>query len=371
MASFRKRSDKWEYRIKYTDPSTGKRREKTKGGFRTKKEAQIEAAEIEKQLYLGQHLVVKHQDMLVKDWFNEWLEVYGSQSSPKTLATRKNYINNVIIPSLGHFKIHTLSRSDYQRFINTLTTKYAKSTIQTIHSVFCTSINKAVESEILTHNRFKNVKINVEKDISEDKLNYLSKDELIVFIEAAKTKKLHHYIVASLLLRTGMRKGEMLALTWRDIDFENMTISITKTRDDSGTKPPKTKKSNRVISIDSTLVSELKKYQIWNKTNKLKYGSRYYDSEYVVISPNGKELGEYAVNKVIDGIIKKSNLHHLTPHGLRHTHAIMLLESGADIKFVSERLGHTTINMTAEVYIHITKKYETENVLKLERYLNN
>jgi integrase len=75
--------------------------------------------------------------------------------------------------------------------------------------------------------------------------------------------------------------------------------------------------------------------------------------------------------QVIDVILKKTkNLHHISPHGLRHTHAVMLLESGADIKFVSERLGHTTINMAADISVHITKKYEAENILKLESYLS-
>ncbi|MGG3889579.1 tyrosine-type recombinase/integrase [Metabacillus fastidiosus] len=68
---------------------------------------------------------------------------------------------------------------------------------------------------------------------------------------------------------------------------------------------------------------------------------------------------------------EKTDLHHITSHGLRHTHAIMLLESGVDIKSVGDRLGHASINMTADVYLHITKKYEEESVLKLERYLNN
>jgi integrase len=82
-------------------------------------------------------------------------------------------------------------------------------------------------------------------------------------------------------------------------------------------------------------------------------------------------MGPFGVNKVIDSIFKKTNLHHISPHGLQHTHAIMLLESGADVKFVNERLGHASINMTADVYLHITKKYEKESILKLESYLNN
>ncbi|TYS11729.1 tyrosine-type recombinase/integrase [Bacillus subtilis] len=84
----------------------------------------------------------------------------------------------------------------------------------------------------------------------------------------------------------------------------------------------------------------------------------------------GKDFGPYAINKVIDEILGKTDLHHITPHDLRHTHAIMLLESGADLKYVSERLGHTTVNMTADVYIHITKKHNKKSIDQFEECLN-
>lgn len=370
MASFRKRGDKWEYRIKYKDPATGKQREKSKGGFKTKKEAQIEAAEIEKKLYYGQHTVIKNQDILIKDWLTEWLHDYGSHCQTNTLKTRKFFIHSLLIPHLGYFKLSQLTRKDYQDFINKLIKQYSKSTVQTIHSVFCSAINKAVELEMLTHNKFTHISIKKKDEISDIKNNYLNKDQVTEFLKVAKMRLFHHYIIVSMLLRTGMRKGELLALTWDDIDFEKKAIQISKSRGQYGVKPPKTKSSIRTITIDDTLIEELKTYKSWQKKNRLKYGPNYQESEYLITSPNGSEIGEFAVNKIIDHIVKKANLHHITPHGLRHTHAIMLLESGADIKYVSERLGHTTINMTANVYLHVTEKQEKENVKKLEAYLN-
>jgi integrase len=372
MASFRQRSKTWEYRVRYTDPATGKTKEKTKGGFRTKKEAQLEAAEVEKKLYFGQHAIIQNQELLLKDWLAQWIDVYGSQCQPKTLITRKNFLSKHVIPAIGHYKLSQLSRLDYQKFINRLSDSYAKRTVQTIHSIFNTAINKAVELEMVSHNKYQRISVrNDAEDVLDIKNNYLSKDEVVLFMEAAKKSKYHHYIIASVLLRTGMRKGELIALTWDDIDLEKKEIKITKSRSDTGVKKPKTKSSVRTIGIDDTLITELKAYSTWQKKNKLKYGPNYRTSEYMITSPNGKEMGEYGVNKAIDSIISKTNLHHITPHGLRHTHAIMLLESGADIKFVSDRLGHTTINMTADVYLHITKRHEETNVLKLERYLNN
>jgi integrase len=370
LASFRQRSKKWEYRIKYTDPSTGKTKEKTKGGFRTKKEAQIEAAEVEKQVYLNQHSIIQSKELLVKDWLTRWLDVYGVQCQPSTLVTRKHYVKT-IIANLGYYKLTQLTRLDYQEFINSLSEKYAKRTVQTIHSVFCTAINKAVELQLIPYNKFRNMPIKKDEAITDIKNNYLTKEQVDLFLAAAKSKHLHHYMIASILIRTGLRKGELLALTWEDIDLENKTISITKSRSDRGVKLPKTKSSIRTIAIDSTLVSELKNYHTWQKKNKLKYGPNYIESEYMLVSPNGAAMGTYGINKAINTILAKTNLHHISPHGLRHTHAIMLLESGVDIKTVSTRLGHTTVDMTANVYIHITRKHEEASVLKLEAYLNH
>ncbi|MCO7128236.1 site-specific integrase [Sporolactobacillus shoreicorticis] len=366
MASFRKRGDKWEYRIIYRDPVTEKYKEKTKGGFRTKKEASVEAADIEEKIYLGQTTIVKSRDTLVKSWLTEWLEVYNESINAKTRTYRKHYINDILIPELGGYRLATITKTQYQRFINGLTKKYKKRTIQSIHSIFCTAMNKAVELEMLPFNKFQNVSIAKKDDVV--KTNYLTKDEVSIFMDAAATSPFHHFIMVSLLLRTGMRKGEMLALTWDDIDLVHKRIKITKSRDKSGCHPPKTASSIRTIAIDDTLIDQLKQYQTWQKKERLKH-KICFDSEYMLTIPNGREMGEYGVNKVINMILAKTNLHHITPHGLRHTHAIMLLESGADIKSVSVRLGHSSVEFTADVYVHFTKNLENELVSNLEAYL--
>lgn len=371
LASYRQRGKKWEYRIRYVDPACGKTKEISKGGFRTKSEAKLAASELEKQIYLGKHSLLENREKLIKDWFNEWLEVYGSQVQLRTLKNRKTYVNNQIIPYLGDFKLNQLPRLEYQKFINRLTENYSLGTVKAIHSIFCIAINKAVELEMLTYNKYRNISIKKEKDLSERKINYLTRDEVTIFMDTAKQCPFYQYIVAITLLRTGMRKGELIALHWDDINFKDKTISITKTRSSHGVKPPKTKRSMRTISIDDTLVTELKKYQTWQKRNKLKYGANYIEQEYMITQANGKALSEFRINDIMKAITNKAKLHHISPHGLRHTHAIMLLESGADIKFVSDRLGHTNIKMTADVYLHITKKYESENITKLDRYLSN
>ncbi|WP_010630874.1 tyrosine-type recombinase/integrase [Sporolactobacillus vineae] len=366
MASFRKRGNRWEYRIMYRDPVTEKYREKTKGGFRTKKEAQVEASDIEEKIYLGQTTIVKSRDMLIKNWLNEWFEVYNEGITEKTRSYRQHYLQDIIIPILGGYRLATLTKTKYQRFINQLMKKYKRRTVQSIHSIFCTAINKAVELEMLPFNKFQNVSITTKDDVI--KTNYLTKDEVKTFMDAAGTSPFHHFIMVSLLLRTGMRKGEMLALTWGDVDLIHKRIKITKSRDNTGCHPPKTASSIRTIAIDDTLIAQLKKYQTWQKKERLKH-KFCFDSDYMFTIPNGREMGEYGVNKIVNLILAKTSLHHITPHGLRHTHAIMLLESGADIKSVSVRLGHSSVEFTANVYVHFTRNLEKTMLSNLDSYL--
>lgn len=373
MASIRKYKNKnskkymYEYRIKYVDPATGKVREKSKRGFASKKEAELAAAEMEKKLFIGDVDIVKNSDITVKDWIEQYLELYGGQLRETTLKTRKTRLYNHIIPELGNYKLQKLTRMQYQKFINKKLDTMKESTVKSLHGTFMIAINKAVEHGIIDRNKFKGISIS--KGDEEEKIKFLTKEEVEKLMMVAKTFEFDEYMAVFILLRTGLRKGELLALTWDDIDFENKLMSINKNRNHLGIFPPKTKKSNRVISMDNKLTKELKRFQLWQAKNKLQFG-RYQFNNYVMVDRYGVPYHEWKINKILSNMSKKANLPRIGPHALRHTHAVMLLESGVDIKTVSDRLGHTKINMTADVYLHVSRKQEEEAVLKLERYLD-
>jgi integrase len=373
MASIRKYKNKnskkymYEYRIKYVDPVTGKVREKSKRGFASKKEAELAAAEVEKKLFIGDVDVVKNSDITVKDWIEQYLELYGSQLREITLKTRKTRLYNHIIPELGNYKLQKLTRMQYQKFINKKLDTMKESTVKGLHATLMTIVNKAVEHGIIDRNKFQGISIS--KGNEEEKIKFLTKEEVQKLLAVAKTFEFDEYMSVFILLRTGLRKGELLGLTWNDIDFDNKLMTINKNRNHLGTFPPKTKKSNRVISLDNRLVKELKRFQVWQMKNKLQF-SGYQSNDYVLVDRYGVPYHEYKINRILSNMAKKANLNKFGPHALRHTHAVMLLESGVDIKTVSDRLGHTTINMTADVYLHVSRKQEEEAVSKLERYLD-
>jgi integrase len=374
MASIRKYKNKnskkylYEYRIKYTDPVTGKVREKSKRGFASKKEAELAAAEVEKKLFIGDVDVVKNSDITVKDWIEQYLELYEGQWRETTRKTRKTRLYNHIIPALGNYKLQKLTRAQYQAFINKELETLKESTVKGIHGLFLTIINKAVEHGIIDRNKFQGISIS--KGDEEEKVKFLTKEEVQKLLMVAKTFEFDEYMAVFILLRTGLRKGELLALTWDDIDFDNKLMTINKNRNHLGTFPPKTKKSNRVISMDNKLTKELKRFQLWQAKNKLQFG-RYQFNNYVMVDRYGVPYHEWKINRILSDMAERANLNKFGPHALRHTHAVMLLESGVDIKTVSDRLGHTKINMTADVYLHVSRKHEDEAVLKLEKYLDS
>lgn len=374
MASIRKYKNKgakkysYEYRIKYTDPATGNVKEKSKRGFSSSKEAELAAAEIEKKLFIGDVDVVKNSDITVKEWIEQYLELYGKQLRDSTLKTRMVRINNHYLPELGNIKLQRLTRLQYQKFINRKLETMSESTVRGIHGTFMSIINKAVQNDIIERNRLSGISISKDDDDSEP-VKYLNREEVEIFMKTAKTFPFDERMGVFILVRTGLRKGELLALTWNDVDFKNKLITINKNRNHLGTFPPKTKKSNRVISMDNKLAKELKNFQTWQKKNKLKT-TVYHESDYVLVDHLGIPYHEWKLNKILTEICAKAKIDKIGPHALRHTHAVMLLESGVDIKTVSDRLGHTKINMTADVYLHVSRKQETEAVSKLERYLN-
>ncbi|WP_347723197.1 site-specific integrase [Lysinibacillus capsici] len=174
---------------------------------------------------------------------------------------------------------------------------------------------------------------------------------------------------------TGMRKGEICGLHWKNIDFKNNIITIERTRDDIGTRTPKTKNSYRRILVDDLVIDQLKKYQVWCKQILLKHGKQLDDQLFVFINTFNNLLHGAAINKMFrDTILKAGILNNdgepkITFHGLRHTHATILLNSGQNVKAIAQRLGNTPA-MIYEIYGHVMKELEEQSVEVFSRSLN-
>lgn len=150
-----------------------------------------------------------------------------------------------------------------------------------------------MDDEIIPRNRFN--KITIEQE--EQKDNFLTASELNKLLQTAKKEEnITNYTVLLLLAYTGVRKGEALGLKWQDVDFENKTISINRTRDNKGTREPKTKNSYRTILIDDVVINQLKKYKTWCKKTLFEFGKKLNEETYVFISyQTGKAITDNSV----------------------------------------------------------------------------
>ncbi|REK69309.1 tyrosine-type recombinase/integrase [Paenibacillus paeoniae] len=380
MASFRKRGGKWEYRITYTDRRTGKRREKTKGGFAAKKEAQLAAAA--EELNIEERGFAENGNESIATYIEKWLETYKRPAVKlNTYLLQERNVRLNILPRWGNYRLKDITRSEYQKWVNELRNHYSEGTTRRIHSIFASAINDAVyEFGILRDSPLKKIKIIKDESENTGKIKFFTTEDLeklltsSVPIKNSKYQHSRHYqALFTLLARTGVRIGEALALTWGDFDFASSTLSINKTliyplNSTPRITSPKTKSSIRTIKLDDQTLKLMKSYKLNQKETLLMYRYKKSDKDLVFHQQDGRWLRINVVREYMKEVCKRIGLPQLSPHALRHSHAVHLLEAGATIRYVASRLGHASIK-TTEKYLHVTRKIEQDALALYAQYV--
>jgi integrase len=349
----RKRGKKYSYTVDIgIDPQTGKRKQKTKSGFATKKEAQAALTEILAKLNDNEY--VEPSKILLKDFLLDWLDNSAKQKlRTSTYENHRIVIEKQIIPSLGNIKLSEIKPIQIQKFYNDkVDAGLSADYVRYMHSILRKSFNHAVRWDMLT----KNVVEVVEPPKLVDKdFTTWNTSEIAKFLSI--TEGHHYHIVYVLAVYTGMRQGEILGLRWKDCDFVNGKISVRQnlSRTKAGLifQEPKTKNSKRQIGISQFVIESLKKHKREQNENKLFLGRAYQDLDLVCATEEGKPLSPRNVLRNLKNNIKKANVPVLRFHDLRHTHATLMLKQGVHPKIVSERLGHSKISVTLDRYSHV------------------
>lgn len=381
----------WAYIVDIgKDPKTGKRKQKKKRGFRTKKEAEVAAAIIKNELNQG--IFVKESNATFEDFATEWLSLYEGTGIVKesTIRIRRHEIKR-LADYFAKLKLKDITRKQYQSALNDLKKRgYAQNTIDGAHRTGRMIFKKAVELEILKkdpteYTQLPKQQMTIEElEGRKDLPNYLEKEELKHFLHVTKKLGLDQdYPIFLLIAYTGIRAGELCALKWRDIDFEEQTISISKTyynptnnRKEYKLLTPKTPTSVRIIDIDETVINKLSKHKLAQKQMMMKHRDIYHDEDFVFASI-GYELPGYPLYiKKIENrmrrLLKVAELNpKLTPHSLRHTHTSLLAEAGVSLPQIMERLGHKDEDTTKNVYLHVTKEMKKEASQKFKELMEN
>lgn len=308
--------------------------------------------------------------MTYKNWLAEWLENYIQTSNKaRTYERYKNMVAIHIAPHLGEYEVDDISAIVLQKFISTLLCKDNKRTqiglspsyIACIMAVVKSSLKTAHTLGIVSKYNANNVKL---PKIVEKQVDCFSVQE---------QKKIENYILNNnkaqlkgiiICLYTGLRIGELLALTWDNIDFEKRTLIVSKSCHDGYVNgkhcvimdTPKTQNSARQIPLSKSIIPLLKELK---KNSKCEY----------VISYNGKQILVRTYQRTFELLLKKLNIPHKGFHSLRHTFATRAIECGMDVKTLSEILGHKNATITLNRYAHSLWEHKVDMMNKIGKLL--
>lgn len=419
--NYRKRGKKWEYRFEAA-PVDGKRKQISKGGFTTKAECII-AAEEAKRRYNSPGKITAPKEISISDYLDYWFDHYCVMNTAyNTQLSYIGIIKNHLKPQFGIYKLNALSTAAVQEYIYDLKKAgLSKNTIVGIISVLSGAYEYAIEPlHYLDANPCDRVKYPKFESKSDKGHYYITPETFKNIIELFPDKD-YFRIPIIIGYRCGLRIGEVFGLTWDDIDFKNNTISIKRqiikrnygveVRQVVEKKKKKEEKSRwylatlktpmavRTISVDIDTMNILKKYHRKQLENRLEYGE-YYTEQYLQDEKDEKgntiqriipvqrcipcmlpqadvvfrrENGEYISTdsfKYASRVIHSKISEPFDFHSLRHTHATMLAEAGANPEAVRKRMGHTDIKITLKYYTHVTEKLEADMMEKIEKFVH-
>lgn len=319
-----------------------------------------------------------NENMRFRELVEEYFKVYApNKLKPITAYNYRKMMDYRFIPHLGNKKLKEINTAMLTDFFNSQTETdkngnihpLAASTVKRLYIMMQSLFHFAISQKYIKESPCNGV-ILPQKDITaEEKRRFMTEAELQRFLPLFDEYSPFNTII-KLLLYTGMRSGEALGLRWQDIDFEHHLITVNHTLSDVGGKhfltTPKTKSSKRIIAISETLVQLLKEHQKHQAELQAIIGSEFAHPEMVFTSDRGNYKDRSCLNTSFRRFLKGTEFDFLTLHCLRHCNATLLLNSGIDIKIVSDHLGHSTIGTTANIYADVLEasKRRTAEVLE-------
>lgn len=388
MATFKQYDKKdgskaWMFRTYLgKNPTTGKDIETTRRGFKKKKEAQLIESRL--QVEFKEKGLSKQSVMTFKEVYELWFDSYSKTVKEATSLNVARLFKNHILPVLGDKRITKISIPIAQKAVNhwAESLKVYKSVLQYASKV----MKYAVAIELIDKNPFDNIiRPANQKEDEEVKIKFYTVDQVAIALQYLKDQtkkheknKVRNYLdewklaFFRLLAFSGLRTSEALALNWSDIDFSThkMTVNKTMSQTKNGYKvtKPKTKASNRVIDLDEKTIRRLKKWQL--KQKEFLFSNCVKDCPIIFSDINGKHTTRQATYFRAFAIADATELPRIGVHGWRHTHASMLYSSGVDMKEAQVQLGHSSIEMTMNIYTHLSDTEKAKTSEKLAKFAN-
>jgi integrase len=309
----------------------------------------------------------------VGEFLDRWLAASTPGWSEATIALYRGVIKNRLKPYLGGIRLDRLDALTIQDAYAKLTTAgYAPNTVLATHSVLDQALDRAVVWRMLPHNPTTGVTLPAAPRPTPE---VWTAEEAAAFLASAHDDRFAP--IWRLGLDSGMRMGEMLALTWRDVDLKSGIVAVRRTVTraiDHGWKIgeiPKTASSRRSIPLREATVAALRKQRVRQAELRLAGGDRWANLDLVFSRDNGEWIDPVVVRDAFDRAVERARVPPLTPHGMRHTMATLLLAAGVHPKIVQERLGHKSIKITLDRYSHVSMTMQQDAVRALDRLFDD
>ena len=397
------------------DPLTSKGHPKTESTIL--KEVNTYAASFEKKVLSGEY--TEGAAMTFEEYSVKYLEEYAVHTqAPGTLENTRAAIK-IFTEDFGFMALENLTPLFLQEYANKLKHQKKASgdgtlsyvTVKRRLAVLSSMLSQAVRWNLIRQNPMERVTFRKDSSDIDDKTRYFTQEQAEIFLDvlenplkysynsrqrrdsSGKTYQIQEYqaerdihlqlkFFFHLSMFTGCRRGELIALHWSDIDFDNKTIHINKNvcrvKGRTITKTAKTKKSVRTVTVPDIVIDFARQWKAAQARYRLSIGSQWRGEDFVFIRSDGSQMGLETPNRAFHRIIKNYNenrpdeapeLPMITLHGLRHTAATLLIGQGVNVKTVSNRLGHASTSTTMNIYAHALQELDRSASDTLENLL--
>lgn len=360
----------WAFVVDLAPPGAP-RKQRARSGFATKAEALDAMSDLQQSARAG--TVVDPSKLTVSDYLAQWLKAYKAEVRAGTWTAAEGHVRNYIKPRIGDYPLQSLTRTVVRGMYAELRESgrvrgeggLSPKSCHNIHLTLHKALKDAVKDKLIVSNPADGA--HKLPTSSRPQIKSWNTDELRTFLFAAASERL--FPLLRLAGYTGMRRGELAGLRWREVDLDAGTVTVSRQRVKTGggveVGRPKTKRGERTLDIDQETVAVLREHRKGQLAEQLA-AEEWEDSGLVFTAEDGDGAGLHpdvisqTFDRIVGGDEDGIDVQRITFHGLRHTHATILLAQGVPLHVVSRRLGHSSEAFTAQVYGHVLPGQQQE-----------
>ena len=369
------RGKPWSYAVDLPRGADGRRRQRLKGGFRTRAEAERALAELLVELERG--TAVDPSRLTLGEYLDDWLVAVTPSLRPTTAELYERTVVNWIRPRLGGLPLQAVSPRHLQGLYAELLAAgradgsggLSPRSVRLAHQVLHLALERAADWRLIARNPAA-AKLDLPR-MARPRMTTWTVEEARRFLGATAEERLG--VLWALMLSSGLRRGEVLGLRWEELELDAARLAVTQTVVVAGGRPlvsePKTSAGRRTVSLHPAVVAGLRRQQRRQKEERLLAGPAWRDTGLVFTTALGTVIHPRNIARDFQAAVRRAGVKAIRLHDLRHTAATLALTAGAHPKQVQEMLGHARVAITLDVYSHVSEDMHAETAEKIGRRL--